>query len=73
MFVPLNTGLAAVLELSPVAGFQLYVVPPPAFMVVVVPLHIVPDTGVAVMVGMAFTVTVTVAVELHPVVVPVTV
>ena len=42
-------------------------------MVVDDPRHIVADPGVAVTVGIAFTVTAVVAVELQPLVVPVTV
>ena len=47
--------------------------PPVADNVVVAPRHIAAEPGVAVIVGNAFTVTVTVAVELHPRDVPVTV
>ena len=61
------------LELKPDTGFQLYVVAPVAFIVVLAPRHIAPAAGVAVIVGVAFTVTVAVAVLLQPLVVPVTV
>ena len=58
-----------------VAGFQEYVLAPAADIVVVDPLQMLAEPGVAVTVGNAFTVTVTDAVDAHPVtvLVPVTV
>jgi len=54
-------------------GFQLYEVPPPPVNVVDPPEQIVGEGAVAVMVGDGFTVIVTCAVPVHPLVVPVTV
>ena len=70
--VGLAIGLEIRLLLKPTAGDQLYVVAPFADIDVLLPEHIVavPD---AVTLGIGFTVMVTLAVSLHPFVVPVTV
>lgn len=70
--VPLKVIGVPVVALRPVPGVQLYVVPPDADKVVVLPIHTAADPDVAVTVGIGFTVTVAVVVALQPVVVPVT-
>lgn len=72
--VVLQTTEAPVVALRPVDGVQTYVLPPPALIVVELPIQIAEDTGVAVMVGIAFTVIVAVARLAQPVavLVPVT-
>jgi hypothetical protein len=62
-----------VVALNPVAGDQLYVVAPLAVKVVLLPEHIVAEVGLTSVVGVVFTVTVTLAVPEQPPEVPVTV
>src|SRR5204862_2798412 len=69
----LAVSVAPVVADSPVAGDQLYVVAPVAVSVVPVPPAQIATSGDTPTVGCGFTVTVTVAVLLHPAVVPVTV
>lgn len=57
--------LAPVVDDKPVDGLQLYVEAPPAVSDVLAPLQIVTD-GETVTVGLGFTVTITVAVFVHP-------
>jgi hypothetical protein len=64
---------APVVALKPVPGLHVYVVAPPALIVVELPAHKVGVIAEAVTVGVGFTVRVTVAVLVHPAVVPVTV
>lgn len=66
------TGVPVV-TVSPVAGSQLYVLPPLALNVVDAPLHMVAAPPLAVIVGRAFTEIALVAVAEQPDVVPVTV
>lgn len=70
--MPLNVTGEPVVALRPVPGVQLYVVPPEADRVVVLPIQTAAVPDVAVTVGIGFTVIVVVVVALHPVVVPVT-
>lgn len=56
-----------VVVLSPVAGVHTYVLPPAALIVVEVPTQIADETGVTVIVGIGFTVIVTVARLVQPV------
>ncbi len=66
--------VAPVVDDNPVAGLQLYVVAPLAVRLVLLPVQIETGDGVTLIVGNAFTVTVTVAVFTHPLIlVPVTV
>ena len=58
--------VAPVVEDRPVAGLQLYVEAPLAVSEVLDPLQIVTEGGETVIVGLGFTVTVTVAVLVHP-------
>ena len=51
---------------KPIAGDQLYVTAPLAVNRVLLPLQIVTEAGVTVIVGNEFTVTLTVAVFMHP-------
>lgn len=72
--VVLQVTVVAVVEFNPVAGLQVYDVPPAAVIVVELPLHIVAEPAVVVIVGKAFTVIVRVAVPVQPVaLIPVTV
>jgi len=76
VYVVVLPGLAVtdepVVALNPVPGLHVYVVAPPAFNTVELPLQIVAGAE-TVTVGVGFTVTVTVAVLVHPDFVPVTV
>lgn len=63
--IGLAVTVAPVVEDSPVAGLQLYVVAPPAVSDVLAPLQIV-TAGETVTVGLGFTVTLTAAVLVHP-------
>ena len=66
--------VAPVVDDKPVEGLQLYVEAPLAVREVLLPLQIVVEVGETVIVGVVFTVTVTVAVLVHPLAsVPVTV
>jgi hypothetical protein len=68
------TGLAQVVQLSPVEGAQLYVFAPLAVSVTLLPAHIVAGLGLMVIVGLGRTVTVTVVDAVHPApLVPITV
>jgi hypothetical protein len=58
--------VAPVVEDKPVAGLQLNVVAPLAVSETLLPVHIVAEEGDTVIVGCGFTVTVTVAVFVHP-------
>ena len=73
MYVVVELGVTVMLAVLPPV-FQLYVFAPLAVNTDVAPLHIVDELAVAVTVGKEFTVTLTVAVPVHPaVLVPVTV
>ena len=72
VLVGFATGLAIVVELKPVAGLQLYEIPPLADNVVNVPLQIVTSLP-AFAVGKGFTVTITLSVAEQPAAVTVTV
>ena len=64
--VGLAVTVAPVVDDKPVEGLQLYVEAPLAVSDVLLPLQIVVEVGEMVTVGLAFTVTVTVAVFVHP-------
>jgi hypothetical protein len=66
-------GLGHVVQLNPVAGFQLYTAAPFAFNVMLEPLHTAGTAGVTVTFNVAATVTVTVCVDVQAPLVPVTV
>ena len=69
----LATGLGILFALKPVAGVQLYEVAPLASNDTLLPEQMVADDGATVTVGVGLTVTLTVCVALHPLLVPVTV
>ena len=73
VYVVVVDGLTEYEELLPSEWLQLYVVPPVALMVVLPPSQMVGIVAEAPIDGASFTVTVTVATSVHPLVVPVTV
>ena len=69
----LHVGDGTVFELSPVDGFQVYIIPPVAFKFTADPAHKVTVAGEALIFGTEFMFTITVVVPGQPPLFPVTV